>query len=74
MLIGGGYGIVADVTLVDAKSGAAIVAYPEMVHMAPALQGWGGTIIQAAYDSGNPPTDRVTNGFAEKYRGWLLKS
>lgn len=74
VVIGGDYRMIADVTLVDAKSGAVIVAYPEMLHAVPALHGWGGAIVQAAYDAANPPGDRVVNGFAEKYRGWLLKT
>jgi hypothetical protein len=73
ILIGGGYGMTGDVTLVDAKTGATIVAYPNLVYVVPALQGVGGAIIQAAYDSGNPPAERIVTGFAEKYRDWLLK-
>lgn len=73
VLIGGGYGMTGDVSVVDAKSGATLVAYPNLVAMVPALQGVGGALIQAAYDSGNPPADRIVNGFAEKFRDWLLK-
>ena len=74
IVVGGDYRMVADVTLVDAKSGAVIVAYPELLHAAPALNGWAGAIVQAAYDASNPPGDRVVNGFAEKYKVWLVKS
>lgn len=73
IIIGGDYRMVADVTLVDAKSGAVIVAYPEMTHVVPALNGWAGALVQAAYDASNPPGDRVVNGFVEKYRVWLVK-
>lgn len=74
VLIGGSYRIVADVALLDVKTGAVIVAYPEMIHAAPALQGVAGALMQAAYDVNNPPTDRLANGFAERYREWLMKS
>ncbi|MGV3633047.1 MAG: DUF6778 family protein [Pseudorhodoplanes sp.] len=74
IVVGGDYRMVADVTLVDAKSGAVITSYPEMLHRAVALNGWGGAIVQAVYDASNPPGDRVVNGFAEQYKAWLVKS
>lgn len=74
IIVGGDYRIIADVTLVDAKSGVPIVSYPEMIYIMPALNGWGGAIIQAAYDASNPPEERLVNGFVEKYRDWLLKT
>jgi nitrogen fixation protein FixH len=74
VIVGGDYRMLADVTLVDAKSGAVITAYPEMLHAVAALNGWAGVIVQAAYDASNSPGDRVVNGFAEKYKAWLLKS
>jgi hypothetical protein len=74
VVVGGDYRMLADVTLVDAKSGAVITAYPEMLHVVAALNGWAGVIVQAAYDASNSPGDRVVNGFAEKYKAWLLKS
>ncbi|RKE73000.1 hypothetical protein DFP91_0877 [Pseudorhodoplanes sinuspersici] len=74
IVVGGNYHMVADVTLVDAKTGAVIVAYPKMVHVVQALNGWAGAIVQAAYDAANSPGERVVKGFAEQYRGWLLKT
>lgn len=74
IVVGGDYHMVADVTLVDAKTGAVIAPYPNMIHAVPALNGWAGVIVQAAYDATNSPGDRVVRGFAEQYRGWLLKT
>lgn len=74
VVVGGNYHMVADVTVVDAKSGAVIAAYPKMIHVAQALNGWAGVIVQAAYDAANSPGDRVVKGFAEQYRGWLIKA
>lgn len=74
VVVGGNYHMIADVTLVDAKTGAVIATYPKMVHVVEALNGWAGVIVQAAYDATNSPGDRVVKGFAEKYRGWLLKT
>ena len=74
IIIGGNYHMVADVTLVDAQTGAVIAAYPKMVHVVPALNGWAGAIVQAAYDAANSPGDRVVKGFAEQYRSWLMKA
>ncbi len=74
IVVGGNYHMVADVTLVDAKSGAVIVSYPKMIHVVSAQGGWAGAIVQAVYDAANSPGDRVVNGFAEQYRSWLVKT
>jgi hypothetical protein len=73
ILIGGGFSIVADVNLLDAKTGATIIAYPKLVYALPAGQGVLGTAVQAAYDAATaPPIDRVVNGHAETFRNWLM--
>jgi hypothetical protein len=72
VLIGGGYAMAGDVTLADAKTGAVLSTYPDVVYGVYAGQGVGGALVQAAYDASNPPAPRIMNGFAEKYRDWLL--
>lgn len=74
IIVGGDYHMIADISLVDAKTGAVVVDYPGMVYSIPALNGWGGAIVQAAYDATNAPGDRLVKGLTEKYRDWLRKT
>lgn len=70
LLVGGHHELVADVTLVDAKTGSTILAYPEHRTIAAAGQGIGGTLIDAAVLA--DPIDRLAQNFATNYRDWLL--
>ncbi len=74
ILIGGGYGMAADVNLVDAKTGAVILAHPNLTGMLLAGQGVLGTAVQAAVDNsykqGVP--ERIVESYAENFRDWLL--
>ena len=70
IVVGGHHELIADVTLVDAKTGATILAYPEFRTIALAGQGIGGTLVDAAVLA--DPIDRLTQNFATSFRDWLL--
>lgn len=70
LVVGGHHELVADVTLVDAKSGSTILTYPELRTTALAGQGLGGTLIDVAVMA--DPIDRLVQNFATNYRDWLL--
>jgi hypothetical protein len=74
ILIGGGYGMAADATLVDAKTGAVIIAHPELRGILLAGQGVLGTAVQAAIDNSHAQgvPERIVESYAENYRNWLL--
>ncbi len=75
VVIGGGFSMVADANLVDARTGATIVAYPRLIAAVTPPQGIIGTAVQAAFDAGEglQPADRVVNMYATLYRAWLLQ-
>ena len=75
VVIGGGFIMIADANLVDARTGATIVAYPKLVGAATAGQGILGTVVQVAYDAGQgvSEADRLMNNYVEQYANWLLK-
>jgi hypothetical protein len=70
ILIGGGRGMVADANVVDARTGAVIVAYPEL----RAGQGIVGTAVQAAIDNASEQSvaEKLAVRYGELYRRWLL--
>ena len=70
IMVGGHHELVADVTLVDAKTGSTILTYPEHRTIAAAGQGIGGALIDAAVLA--DPIDRLAQNFATNYRDWLL--
>jgi hypothetical protein len=74
ILIGGGRGMVADANLVDARTGAVIVAYPELRAAAYAGQGIVGTAVQAAIDNASEQSvaEKLAVRYGELYRRWLL--
>jgi hypothetical protein len=75
ILIGGNRGMVADARLVDARTGAVIIATPGLSTSMYTGQGVGGTLIQAAVDqnSERSPVDKVFDDFGNTYRDWLLR-
>ena len=75
ILIGGGRGMTADATLVDARTGAVIISSPKESVALPAGSGLLGTAIQAAIDSSSDQsvTDKVIATFGQDYRRWLLR-
>jgi hypothetical protein len=74
ILIGGGRGMVADATLVDAKTGAVIVAYPGMLAATYAGEGILGTAVTAAFDNASEQSvaEKLAYRYGEIYKRWLL--
>jgi hypothetical protein len=74
ILIGGGYGMAADATLVDARTGTVIMAHPNLTGVLLAGQGVLGTAVQAAIDNSHAQgiPERIVESYAENYRNWLL--
>ena len=70
-LIGGHHRLRADVDLVDARSGAVILAFSDQGAMAQAGQGVGGVLLDNAFLG--DPIDRVIQNYATQYRNWLLR-
>jgi hypothetical protein len=75
VVVGGGRGMVADANLVDARTGALIVACPGMAAALLTGQGIVGTMVQAAIDDSatQSPVEKVSVRYGEIYRLWLLK-
>jgi hypothetical protein len=75
ILIGGGRGMVADANLVDARTGAVIIAYPGLRAASYAGQGIVGTAVQAAIDSSSEQSvaEKLASRYGEIYRNWLLR-
>jgi len=75
ILIGGGRGMVADADLVDARTGAVIIAYPGLRAASYAGQGIVGTAVQAAIDSSSEQSvaEKLASRYGEIYRNWLLR-
>jgi hypothetical protein len=75
ILIGGGRGMVADANLVDARTGAVIIAYPDVRAMQVVGNGILGTAVQAAIDSASEqsPADKLIALYGVNYRQWLLR-
>jgi hypothetical protein len=75
ILIGGGRGMVADANLVDARTGAVIIAYPGLRAASYAGQGIVGTAVQVAIDSSSEQSvaEKLASRYGEIYRNWLLR-
>jgi hypothetical protein len=75
ILIGGGRGMVADANLVDARTGAIIIANPDLRAVLFAGQGIVGTAVQAAIDSSSTQNvvEKLVDRYGESYRDWLLR-
>jgi len=75
LLIGGGRGMVADANLVDARTGAVIMAYPDARAVVLAGNGIAGTLVQAAIDnaSAQSPAEKLIAVYGQNYRDWLLR-
>jgi hypothetical protein len=76
ILIGGSHMMVADAVLVDARTNAIIVSYPDLAASAAAGQGVLGTAVTAAVEAGQgvTPADRILTNYADGYSGWLIKA
>ena len=75
ILIGGGRGMTADANLVDARTGAIIIANPDLRAFLFAGQGIVGTAVQAAVDNASAQSvvEKVVIKYGENYRDWLLR-
>jgi hypothetical protein len=75
ILIGGRRGMTADANLVDARTGALIVANPDLEAFMPSPGGLVGTAVQAAMDNASEqsPAEKLINVYSEHYRNWLLR-
>jgi hypothetical protein len=75
VLIGGGRGMVADANLVDARTGAVIIANPDLRAVLFAGQGIVGTAVQAAIDNASTQNvvEKLVDRYGESYRDWLLR-
>jgi hypothetical protein len=70
----GGNFMAADVTLLDAKSGAILLSYPKLTEVVPAAGGVVGVAVQAMVEASGPsPADRVADTFAVRYVRWLVE-
>jgi hypothetical protein len=76
ILIGGSHLMVADAVLVDARTNAILVSYPDLAASAAAGQGVLGTAVTAAIEAGQGVTaaDRILINYADSYSGWLIKA
>jgi hypothetical protein len=73
VLIGGDPVMTASATLVDARTGAVILANPEMHAFLVTAHGIIGTAVQAAVDSARKTNqeDMLIDRFSQDYRHWL---
>jgi len=71
ILIGGHHRLTADVNLVDARTGAVVLAFSEQNAIAHAGQGIGGVLLDNVFLG--EPIDRVIQNYATQYRNWLLR-
>ena len=70
ILVGGHHTLTADVSLVDAKTGAVLIEYPAQKSTSMAGQGIGGALLDQALLA--EPLDRVADGYASEYAYWLM--
>jgi hypothetical protein len=75
IVIGGGREMTASANLVDARTGAVIIANPDLRAYLMAGQGVLGTAVQAAIDSNATQSvaDQVADRYGQNYRAWLLR-
>ena len=75
IVIGGGGEMTATANLADARTGAVIIANPELRGFLYAGQGLLGTAMQAAIDSNAAQSvaDQVAERYGQNYRDWLLR-
>ena len=71
IIVGGNHEMGGDVTLTDAKSGAALLSYDAQTTPSAAGNGIGGVLVDAALLP--DPIDRVTDNYAIRYMTWLTR-
>jgi hypothetical protein len=73
VVVGGGYSMNADVNIVDARTGAVLLPYPNVSTILMAGGGVAGAAVQAIIDSNQPAADRVIDSFSAQYAKWLAE-
>jgi hypothetical protein len=74
IVIGGSHDMTADANLVDARTGAIIIANPKLAGMMGGGDGLIGAAVQGAITNGGQTTvDRLANIYGKTYRNWLLR-
>ena len=75
ILIGGNRGMTADANLVDARTGAIILANRDLSTITYTGQGVLGTAIQAGFDNASElgVVEKLVANYGERYRDWLLR-
>jgi len=73
ILIGGDPEMFASATLVDARTGAVIIAHPELQTFVPGGHGLIGVAVRAAIDNSmkQTPEEQLIAQYGQAYRGWL---
>ena len=69
VILGGHHGMTGDVTLADAKTGAAVLSYDGQHTLTMGGQGLGGALLDAALLP--DAVDRVVDNYASTYNTWL---
>jgi hypothetical protein len=72
VVVGGSHLVMAEVSLVDARTGDILVSHPHVVGAAGAGQGILGVMVDKALL--DEPIDRLTESFATQYGRWLLRA
>jgi hypothetical protein len=74
IVLGGSHDMRADANLVDARTGAIIIANPKLVAVMAGGDGLIGAAVQGAFTNGGETTvDRLANIYGKTYRNWLLR-
>ena len=73
ILIGGDPEMFASATLIDARTGAVIIAHPELQAFVPGGHGVIGVAVRAAIDSSmqQTPEEQLIARYGQMYREWL---
>ncbi|MBZ6075518.1 hypothetical protein [Microvirga puerhi] len=72
ILVGGSYALRADVNLVDAKSGALLLAFSDQSAALGANGGLLGVLVDKALLA--EPIDLIVKSYTSQYRNWLLRN
>jgi hypothetical protein len=74
VLLGGSHSMSADANLVDARTGAIILANPKLGALMAGGEGVIGAAVQGAFTNGGETTiDRLADIYGKTYRNWLLR-
>lgn len=74
ILVGGNHDMTADANLVDARTGAIIIAHPKLAAVMGGGDGLMGAAVQGALTNGGETTiERLGSIYGKTYRNWLLR-